>query len=262
MKTRNKTRYTYRLTKKYPHIVTKMLDEIPQEKLIYGRVLDLSFGGGQFLVEVEKRKAAAGLSDQQIRETTFGIESSIHSVNYVLNKFNMQSTLIAYDYKDLKDMHFDVIVGNPPYNSGEVTIYHHFVEKAIKMNPDYLTMIIPSRWFITGKGLDEFRKLMLDQEHISKIVDYPYSKDVFQTVDIEGGVCYFVWDKSHRGNTNLTTVVNSIETTRSINIRKYDIIIRFKEQEDVLEKVKRKCTEFMSDVVSKVKPFGLETNEK
>lgn len=97
---------------------------------------------------------------------------------------------------------FDVIVGNPPYQLGSsggdaigsfaMPIYQKFVEAAIKLEPRYVTMIIPSRWFAGGRGLDDFRRQMLADRHISVLVDYPDSREVFPGVDIAGGVSYFL----------------------------------------------------------------------
>ena len=156
-------------------------------------------------------------------------------------------------------MKFDVIVGNPPYNSGEVTIYHRFVEKAIKLNPDYLTMIIPSRWFATGKGLDSFRNKIRHETKISKIVDYPSSKDVFQTVDIAGGVCYFVWEKDYSGRCLFSTEYNKEKIEYVITLFEYPYIIRYPIQRSVVKKVLAKSSRFVSDMVAN-KTFDLSTD--
>ena len=179
----------------------------------------------------------------------------------------------AYEYihepnfKKVTDMKFDVVISNPPYQmsngggtSGANPIYHMFVEQSQKLNPHFICMIIPSRWFAGGKGMDEFRENMLCGGHISKMVDYLSSKDCFPGVDIAGGVSYFLWDRDKTGPCEFTSVFNGINNTAIRNLNEWDILIRRNEAVSILHKVIKKTTKTMEDFISGQTPFGLLTN--
>jgi site-specific DNA-methyltransferase (adenine-specific) len=173
------------------------------------------------------------------------------------------------------NMKFDVIVGNPPYQlsdggdnneeartrGGAIPLYHKFVHQAKKLNPRYLTMIIPSRWFAGGRGLDEFRDEMLKDTRISNIVDFPVSSECFPGVEIKGGVCYFLWDKEHKGDCEVKTIrgENISILKRPLLEKNNNIFVRYNESISILRKVKLNKEESFSEHVSTQKPFGFRT---
>jgi site-specific DNA-methyltransferase (adenine-specific) len=168
--------------------------------------------------------------------------------------------------EEIFNMKFDVIIGNPPYqlsDAGESTgsspIYHYFVEQAKKLQPRYLMMIIPSRWFAGGKNLDDFRDVMLNDRRISHLVDYPIASDVFPGVKIIGGVCYFLWEKDYNGECEVTTYMNNAADTMKRPLNQFDSFVRFNKAISILQKVKAKNYPSLKERVSTQKPFGLRT---
>lgn len=164
-------------------------------------------------------------------------------------------------------MKFDVIISNPPYQLSDggngksaKPIYHLFVDMAKKLNPRYMAMIIPSRWFSGGKGLDDFRKSMLTDKRISRLVDYENFKDVFPGVDLAGGACYFLWDKEHNGMCEVTNFNKATSTTKMRYLDENEIFIRQNMAVEIVKKIQFQEKKFLSDRVSSRKPFGLPTN--
>lgn len=165
------------------------------------------------------------------------------------------------------NMKFDVIVGNPPYQLSDggfgksaAPLYHKFVQQAKKLNPRFLTMIIPSRWFAGGKGLDDFRKEMLNDKRISHIVDFENANDCFPGVDIAGGICYFLWDKDYKGDCKIINIVNGIETHSTRPLNEFPTLIRNSEAVSIIRKVLSLNEPKMNTIVSSRKPFGIPTN--
>ena len=167
-----------------------------------------------------------------------------------------------------KNMKFDVIVGNPPYqlsdagdSTGSSPIYQLFVEQAKKLNPRFLCMVIPARWFAGGKGLDEFRNTMLNDKRISTLVDYPIASDVFAGIKLIGGVCYFLWERDEENNDlcRVTTIMNGIEDVMDRSLDDFDTFVRFNKAISILKKIQENGYVSISEQISRQKPFGLRT---
>jgi site-specific DNA-methyltransferase (adenine-specific) len=177
--------------------------------------------------------------------------------------------------KLFNNMKFDVIIGNPPYQlsdggdrggdvrarGGAIPLYNQFVVQAKKMMPRYLSMIIPSRWFTGGRGLDAFRDEMLSDKRLRRIVDYPVSSECFPGVEIKGGVCYFLWDRDNPGDCEVKTLRGDKSSVmeRPLLEKGSDIFIRFNESIEIMRKVLGRNEDSFSRIVSTQKPFGLRT---
>lgn len=166
-------------------------------------------------------------------------------------------------------MKFDVIIGNPPYQlstgqgqSQALPLYHRFVEQAIKMNAHYVSMIVPSRWFAGGMGLDSFRASMLKAGRLKRIVDYSMSTDCFPGVDIAGGVNYFLWDSTYNGDCEYTYIDSEKATTLVRKLDEYDVFVRNNEAIGIVHKVMEKKETNIGIIMSALGPFGLGTAER
>ena len=165
-------------------------------------------------------------------------------------------------------MKFNAIVGNPPYQESDGgagasarPIYNLFVDLSKQLEPNYISMVMPARWYAGGKGLDEFREGMLNDYRIAKLVDYPNANDCFPSVEIKGGVMYFLRSAHHKGNCLLVSFLESQNPNNANRyLSEYDILVRFNQLIGVLRKIKEKDSGTLSDIVSSRKPFGLSTN--
>ncbi|MFH1421472.1 MAG: Eco57I restriction-modification methylase domain-containing protein, partial [Planctomycetota bacterium] len=171
--------------------------------------------------------------------------------------------------EEIFNMKFDVIIGNPPYQlidggaqASAIPLYHKFVKQAKKLNPRFLTMIIPSRWFAGGRGLDAFRNEMLKDHRIRTIHDFLNASDCFPCISLEGGACYFLWDRDNKGLCKICTHEgNKItsELERPLLEINCNIFIRYNEAIEILHKVTSKNEESIIKEVSSQKPFGFRT---
>jgi site-specific DNA-methyltransferase (adenine-specific) len=189
--------------------------------------------------------------------------------NYAYSFIHFEDTKTLLHKTFERDMKFDVIIGNPPYQqdtggSGRQAkpIYQLFVQNAIKLNPSFISMVVPARWYAGGMGLSEFRSEMLNCGNISQIVDFENAADVFPGVDIAGGICYFLWDESHKGDCTVTNVRSDSRDSLKRKLNDYPIFIRDSKAVLILEKISKteNLRDNLSQIVSSIRPFGIPTN--
>ena len=188
------------------------------------------------------------------------------------NFFNIDTVLYCKNQQfetllNENNMKFDVIIGNPPYQEGDgsggssdaaVPIYNIFVEQAKKLNPKYLTMIIPAKWMVGGRGLQQFRENMKSEKRISYIYDFENATDCFNGIHLDGGVCYFLWDKDYNGKIDYTYKTTDgllINSKRDISNKYFDFVIRDNRRISIIEKVSK--TQHFSEIVSQTRPYGI-----
>jgi site-specific DNA-methyltransferase (adenine-specific) len=166
-------------------------------------------------------------------------------------------------------MQFDVIIGNPPYQMDDgghgasaAPIYHHFVEKALALDPMYALFVTPSRWMAGGKGLDAYRDRMLKDKRVRAIVDFPKLYEAFPGVKIRGGTSYFLWHRAYNGPCRFQTIFDGKPTDSGVErfLDTYDVLVRRNEAVSILDKVRARQEPTLDGRVSSRKPFGLPTN--
>lgn len=171
--------------------------------------------------------------------------------------------------EEIFNMKFDVIIGNPPYQletggSGKQAkpIYQKFVEQAKKLAPRYLIMVIPSRWFAGGMGLDSFRNEMINDKKIRELTDYTNAKDCFPGISLSGGVNYFLWEKDYMGPCKFNSIHDGKKNTHIRYLNEFPVLVRYNEAVSIINKVKSFCENSLSEIVSSINPFGFATSER
>ena len=169
--------------------------------------------------------------------------------------------------EEIFNMKFDVIVSNPPYQMGsdggtrDMPIYNKFVDQAKKLNPRFLSMIIPSRWMASGLGLSDFRRAMLADRRVRNLVDYPSASELFPGVEVKGGICYFLWDRDSEGDCAVTTVRGQdVVGPLDRNLGEFDVFVRDSHALRILRKVQHKHEPSIIEILSVDKEFGWTSN--
>ena len=192
-------------------------------------------------------------------------------INQIKNKpehFIKQVDKFVSERTGIKNMKFNAIVGNPPYqvmNEGAGAsaspVYNFFVDISKKLLPQHISLIMPARWFAGGRGVDEFRKTMLSDRRLSLIHDFFDARACFSNVEIKGGIMYFRWDKDYCGNCHVVSHAQDGTVSianRPLIMKGMDSFIRHNEAVSIVEKVRLKTSRTFDSIVSSRDPFGLD----
>ena len=189
-------------------------------------------------------------------------------INQIKNKpehFIKQVDKFITDRTGIKNMKINAIVGNPPYQIMDggagvsaKPVYNLFIEIAKQIAPNYISMIMPSRWFAGGKGLDSFRESMLSDKRISHIFDYVNAKDCFPTASIGGGVNYILWDVNYKGNCSITTIQGTQRDMEQRPLDQFSVFIRYNSAIHIVHKCQSDNS--FASIVNSRNPFGLSSN--
>ena len=170
-------------------------------------------------------------------------------------------------------MKFDVIIGNPPYqltigskkDNYAIPLYDKFVEQAKKLNPRFISMIIPARWYVGGRGLDKFRENMLKDNRLHTLVDYPNPYDCFNGVDNPGGICYFLWSNGHNGMCNFISCNGNEKDSTIRSLNEFPVFIRDVKGLEFIKRIRSLNINeghTLDEIVSPQNPFGIVTSYK
>jgi site-specific DNA-methyltransferase (adenine-specific) len=170
----------------------------------------------------------------------------------------------ANNPEEIFNMKFDVIIGNPPYQlmvnketKQSIPLYHRFIVIAKELDPKYVSMIVPSRWFAGGIGLDDFRNQMKSENKIRTIIDYKNEKECFSGVDVAGGVNYFLWDRDYNGPCTITNVSSENRVTETRSLDEFSFIVRDNLAVDIIHKILSRNERMLSDGGCSVQtPYG------
>lgn len=204
------------------------------------------------------------------------LEVNLIEANYTSYDLIIENNFIENDTITInsKKMNINVIVGNPPYQQSDggaqasaKPIYNLFVDVAKQLKPSNIAMIMPTRWYAGGKGLDKFRDQMLNDSHISELHDFLKPDILFQNTNNRGGICFFVRDKSYDNTKHLTKVftyknnLKPVLNTRNLKTFDSDILIRHSIALEIISKIKSSADfKTFENHISSRKPFDLEGN--
>lgn len=215
------------------------------------------------------KRTLAGFRNAKVNTRYFEdlVNQITHKQQNFLDKIKQGKTYWKSNNND--NMKFNAIVGNPPYQEMDggagvsaKPVYNQFVLISKRIKPNYISMITPSRWFAGGKGLDDFREEMLQDNRLSKIVDFINAKDCFPNTSIGGGINYFLWDSNNKSSCEFSYVHGGVKETKTRKLNEFSIFIRYNQAVEIIYKINKQKEEKLSRLVSSRNPFGFSSNKR
>ena len=265
------------------NIARDMVNILPDDCSATDRFLDIAAKQGEFAIALVERFGDAA-KDHIWSLPTSGVAYEFTRKIYEFLGMPVEHIFREFTAPDLisdnpriyneilHNMNFDIVVGNPPYQlmggsggTSDASIFQHFCSVATRLTPKYISMITPSKWFSGGRDnlLKEFRDAMLTEGRIRKLVAYSDSSAVFSNVEIKGGICYYLEDRSYNGDCDYTLIDKGEVITRHMPLNNFDILIRDPRLSAIVKKVVDSCAEdtvFVESLISSDTPFGVPSN--
>ncbi len=212
------------------------------------------------------RRTLAGFTDAKVNTHYF--EDLVNQLKSKPENFINKITKPDYwKQQGNEDMKFDAVVGNPPYQvmdggagASAMPVYNFFVSVAEKLEPNYVSMIMPARWYAGGKGLDDFRNYMLKNNHIKLLLDFPDSQDCFPTVNIAGGLCIYLWSKNYNGKCTIKNY--GIKGISERNLNEYDIFVRNNNAVNIIRKTSGDLLTNLNQFIKSYSYFAVRSYER
>lgn len=247
------------------------------------KFLDIASKEGEFSVALYRKfgeKVKSGLYAIATSPLAYEFTRKVYTLLGIPTE-NIYADFTSYDLigennneiiKQLTDMKFDTIIGNPPYQEEDggagasaKPIYNQFVNVSKEVGSTYLCIIMPSRWMAGGKGLDEFRNAMLNDKQIAELHDFMHPEDVFPNTNNRGGVCYFMRNANYDNTEHKVKVVTHYEnyshsTHRALRTDNLDIFVRDSQAIGILDKIFYEGgVDTINNYISAAKAFGFRT---
>ena len=266
-------------------VTDEMVAILPFEELnekADAKFLDIASKEGEFSVALYRRFG------EKVKPRLYAIVTSTLAYEFTRKVYsllgipveNIYADFTSYDLigennneiiKQLTDMRFDVIIGNPPYQdkggsggTNDASIYQNFCQIAFDTNPNYTSMIIPSRWYTGGREnlVGEFRNRMLTSKHVMKLVSHTNAKDLFPNAEIKGGCCYFLYAKSYCGKCEYELNRDGVKIITERDLGQFNILVREPILAEIVERILSQSDSFVDSLISSDTPFGIPTNPK
>ena len=264
------------------NIAKDMIALLPNSCTSNNKFLDIAAKQGEFAIALVERFGndikssiwslpTSGAAYEFTRKIYEFLEMPVDHIICGFDAFELTKDNKDYYIDILNNMKFDVIVGNPPYQekgklggNGDAPLYQHYVAAAIGMSYKFITLILPAKWFTAGSEnlLRDFRRTMLQRRSIKNLVAFASSSDVFDNVEIKGGVCYFLDDASYDGDCNYSFINKGKQENATVNLGALDVFIRVPQVSAIVVKVNSIKEDSLESIVSSDTPFGFPSNVK